>query len=120
MSMIVKAITKVYRISGVAERGGRETCEQTTESVNYLLEAKLELPPLNIERAHRMGQSQAWGQTGGDRGAAFRPAVAVTDPEVATWRGGVLEVLLCSNTANPVSRGDGPSSYATVPGGLPW
>ncbi len=38
------------RINGVAEREGGETWEQTVESVKSILENKLEVPPLSIER----------------------------------------------------------------------
>ena len=44
------------RISGVTESEGGETWEQTAVSLKSLLENKLELPPLHIERAHRTGQ----------------------------------------------------------------
>ena len=44
------------RISGVTESEGGETWEQTAVSLKSLLENKLELPPLRIERAHRTGQ----------------------------------------------------------------
>lgn len=47
------------RITGITEQPGGETWEQTAESVTKLLEDKLQLPAVNLERAHRVGQSVA-------------------------------------------------------------
>lgn len=44
------------RISGMEEPSGGETWEQTATSVTTLLENKLQLPGLVLERAHRVGQ----------------------------------------------------------------
>lgn len=43
------------RISGVEERGASETWEQTAAAVTSLLEEKIQLPGLVVERAHRVG-----------------------------------------------------------------
>lgn len=43
------------RISGVEERGASETWEQTAAAVTSLLEEKMQLPGLVVERAHRVG-----------------------------------------------------------------
>lgn len=42
------------RITGIQEQPG-ETWEQTSAAVMKLLEEKLQLPPMNLERAHRVG-----------------------------------------------------------------
>lgn len=46
---------KNVRISGMEERGGTETWEQTAAAVTTLLEDKMQLPGLVLERAHRVG-----------------------------------------------------------------
>lgn len=46
------------RFNGVSELGGGETWEQTAENVKTLLQNKLQLSEVNIERAHRLGQRQ--------------------------------------------------------------
>ena len=46
------------RISGVPERNG-ETWEQTAELVTKLCEENLQLPPVSIERAHRVGKADS-------------------------------------------------------------
>ncbi|KAK4318554.1 hypothetical protein Pmani_010464 [Petrolisthes manimaculis] len=43
------------RISGMEELPSGETWEQTTKTVQTILEDKLQLPPTNLERAHRIG-----------------------------------------------------------------
>ncbi|XP_050715616.1 uncharacterized protein LOC126998200 [Eriocheir sinensis] len=43
------------RISGMEERGATETWEQTAAAVTSLLEEKMQLPGLVLERAHRVG-----------------------------------------------------------------
>ena len=45
------------RISGIQEQAGGETWEQTASKVSKLLEDKLQLPSVNLERAHRVGPS---------------------------------------------------------------
>ena len=45
------------RISGLPEQPG-ETWEETTISVTKVLEEKLQLPPMKIERAHRTGPTE--------------------------------------------------------------
>lgn len=50
------------RISGVKELDDGETWEQTAVIVKSLLESKLQLPDLTIERAHRIGQRLNNGQ----------------------------------------------------------
>lgn len=55
------------RISGVGERSGGETWEQTASAVTFLCADKLQLPGLVLERAHRVGQR---------RDAGPRPIVA--------------------------------------------
>lgn len=42
------------RITGIQEQAG-ETWEETANTVSRLLEAKLQLPPMELERAHRTG-----------------------------------------------------------------
>lgn len=42
------------RITGIQEQAG-ETWEETANTVSKLLEAKLQLPPMELERAHRTG-----------------------------------------------------------------
>lgn len=49
---------KNLRISGIEERSGGETWEQTAATVGSLLEDKLQLPGLQLERAHRVGTGQ--------------------------------------------------------------
>lgn len=44
------------RISGMAESGSGETWEQTAVKVTSLLADKLQLPGVELERAHRVGQ----------------------------------------------------------------
>lgn len=44
------------RISGVEEQSGGESWEQTAAKVLSILEDKLQLPGLELERAHRVGQ----------------------------------------------------------------
>lgn len=46
---------KNVRITGVAERGGNETWEQSAAAVTAMLEDKMDLPGLVLERAHRVG-----------------------------------------------------------------
>lgn len=46
---------KNLRITGIQERQGGETWEQTTETVSNLLDEKLQLPTMKLERAHRVG-----------------------------------------------------------------
>lgn len=55
------------RITGVEERSGGETWEQTAATVLSLLDDKMQLPGLELERAHRVGQR---------RDARPRPIVA--------------------------------------------
>lgn len=43
------------RISGIQELSGGETWEQTSVSVSKLFEETLQLPPINLERVHRVG-----------------------------------------------------------------
>lgn len=43
------------RISGIQEPSGGETWEQTSVSVSKLFEETLQLPSINLERAHRVG-----------------------------------------------------------------
>lgn len=57
---------KNLRISGLEERGD-ETWEQTAAAVTSLLESKLQIPGIILERAHRVGQR---------RDARPRPVVA--------------------------------------------
>ncbi|KAK3885657.1 hypothetical protein Pcinc_010143 [Petrolisthes cinctipes] len=45
------------RFSGVPEQRGGETWEVTANTVTKLLQDKLQLPPMQIERAHRTGQA---------------------------------------------------------------
>lgn len=45
------------RISGFQEKPGGETWEETAQAVSKLLEDKLQLPPMKLERAHRTGPS---------------------------------------------------------------
>ena len=45
----------ILRVSGVKEQSGDETLEQTASLVSTLLQDKLQLPALNLERAHRVG-----------------------------------------------------------------
>lgn len=49
---------KNLRISGIEERSGGETWEQTAATVGSLLEEKLQMPGLQLERAHRVGIRQ--------------------------------------------------------------
>lgn len=49
---------KNLRISGIEERSGGETWEQTAATVGSLLEDKLQMPGLQLERAHRVGTRQ--------------------------------------------------------------
>ncbi|KAK3889136.1 hypothetical protein Pcinc_006877 [Petrolisthes cinctipes] len=46
---------KNVRISGVEERDGNETWEQSVKTVTSLLQDKLQLEGLELERAHRVG-----------------------------------------------------------------
>ena len=55
------------RITGMEERRGGETWEQTAAMVLSLLDDKMQLPGLELERAHRVGQR---------RDARPRPIVA--------------------------------------------
>lgn len=43
------------RINGMEEQGSGETWEQTAAAVSSLLEQKMELPGIELERAHRVG-----------------------------------------------------------------
>ena len=45
------------RITGIQEKPGGETWEETADTVSKLLEDKLQLPSLKLERAHRTGQT---------------------------------------------------------------
>ncbi|KAK3882340.1 hypothetical protein Pcinc_013271 [Petrolisthes cinctipes] len=49
------------RITGIAEQPGGETWEQTASTVSKILEKKLQLPAVNIERAHRVGPAVPTG-----------------------------------------------------------
>lgn len=71
------------RISGMQEQpGASETWEETARSVTKLLEDKLQLPSMKIERAHRTGPASASGsrtivvrfERFGDREAVLRNA----------------------------------------------
>ncbi|KAK4309380.1 hypothetical protein Pmani_018985 [Petrolisthes manimaculis] len=72
------------RISGVPEQQGVETWEVTANTVKKLLQDKLQLPSMQIERAHRTGQAShvtgrprtivARFERYGDREAVFRNA----------------------------------------------
>ena len=44
------------QITGVEEQAEGETWEQTAIIVNKLLEDKLQLPNIHLERAHRVGR----------------------------------------------------------------
>lgn len=44
------------RIYGIEEQGSSETWEQTAAAVTSLLEQKMELPGMELERAHRVGE----------------------------------------------------------------
>lgn len=44
------------RISGMMESPNGETWEQTGEQVPTLFKEKLQLPPMKLERVHRVGQ----------------------------------------------------------------
>lgn len=44
------------RITGIKEQNGNETWEQTAAKVLSVLDDKLQLPDLDLERAHRVGQ----------------------------------------------------------------
>lgn len=45
------------RFTGIKEQPGGESWEETTQIVTKLLEDKLQVPPMKIERAHRTGQA---------------------------------------------------------------
>ncbi|KAK3882650.1 hypothetical protein Pcinc_012986 [Petrolisthes cinctipes] len=47
------------RISGLKEQPVGETWEQTAVNVSKILEEKLQLPSVNLERAHRVGPAAA-------------------------------------------------------------
>ncbi|KAK3868779.1 hypothetical protein Pcinc_025817 [Petrolisthes cinctipes] len=49
---------KNVRISGVEERDGNETWEQSVKTVTSMLQDKLQLEGLELERAHRVGARQ--------------------------------------------------------------
>lgn len=46
---------KNLRITGLREQAGGESWEQTSKTVSEFLEKSLQLPPLQIENAHRVG-----------------------------------------------------------------
>ena len=48
---------KNLRISGISEPVNGETWEQTADQVSKLFQDKLQLPPITLERAHRVGQA---------------------------------------------------------------
>lgn len=70
------------RITGFHEQPGGETWEETSTNVTKLLEEKLQLPPMKLERAHRVGTSNptrprtivARFEKFGDREAVMRNA----------------------------------------------
>lgn len=49
---------KNVRISGIEECDGSETWEQTATSITSMLQDKMQLPGLVLERAHRVGPSR--------------------------------------------------------------
>lgn len=50
------------QIIGLEERQGGETWEQTAVQVTKLLESKLQLPNIQLERAHRVGRQEDHGR----------------------------------------------------------
>ncbi|MPC74188.1 hypothetical protein E2C01_068538 [Portunus trituberculatus] len=55
---------KNIRITGLSESRNGDTWEQTVIEVSTLLQNKLQLPPMKIERAHRLVVARHGGQEG--------------------------------------------------------
>ncbi|KAK3868160.1 hypothetical protein Pcinc_026420 [Petrolisthes cinctipes] len=88
---------KNVRISGVEERDGNETWEQLVKTVTSLLQDKLQLEGLELERAHRVGARRdakprtivARFSRYCDREAVMRKARGVVEVQVTgTWSDG--------------------------------
>lgn len=69
------------RFTGIQEHSGGETWEETAETISKLLEEKLQLPKMKLERAHRTGPTSSSPRTivarferFGDREAVLRNA----------------------------------------------